>query len=606
MSTKEFSSLNCSNMKKSIQLLSLIFVGVSQVAFSQIKDEKLILDRKREPEIRKIEKKKTSIAQEKDYPPQQKRLEDSLSLRYNITNVPPVSDFRTSSIQGEDISPEFDASYHENYFRLGMGNYGKILADGTIATTLENKMEVGADVHFLSTTGLKKEYPWKSDQSSANVGAFLNSYGEKGKLGINADYGLNDYNYYGIYAVQPDADVDLQQKTNRFQVNGFYDHYSNEILNDVRVKSSFISDHFDATESNAGVFLNLSKHGVDIPRFDEVSFNADLGLGLETVKSNFEIVDKNSSSYLKGAVVPEIKFQKGDSYIRLGSDFSFLNGTYQDRYLDEKLKNNKTYWFPKAELQFAAMDQFKFYGGVDGGLQLNTYANLLEENPYLVSDLQLRPTETKYKVYFGLRGDVDETFKYDVSAGFGEMKNILFFEANNLFDNLSSLNRSAYNFANTFSAAYDNGSVSEVKGSVQYFPLQNLVLDGELHFAKYKLENYRNIYNRPLVTASLGGKYTMLDKKLHLGAQAIFSSDKTTNSFTVEPHPNDPGLVVTTEDTNDKVGGFADLNLSAEYKVHKNFSIFALGNNLLNTKYQTFKGYKVLGAQILGGVKISF
>jgi outer membrane cobalamin receptor len=60
------------------------------------------------------------------------------------------------------------------------------------------------------------------------------------------------------------------------------------------------------------------------------------------------------------------------------------------------------------------------------------------------------------------------------------------------------------------------------------------------------------------------------------------------------------------ENTNDKVGGFADLNLSAEYKVHKNFSIFAHGNNLLNTKYQTFKGYKVLGAQVLGGVKISF
>jgi outer membrane cobalamin receptor len=64
--------------------------------------------------------------------------------------------------------------------------------------------------------------------------------------------------------------------------------------------------------------------------------------------------------------------------------------------------------------------------------------------------------------------------------------------------------------------------------------------------------------------------------------------------------------LVSSENKNDKVGGFADLNLSAEYKVHKNFSIFALGNNVLNTQYQTYKGYKVLGAQILGGVKISF
>ena len=593
-------------MNLNIQKIFLLGLMLTSTAvFSQIKEEKLILDRKREPEVKKIEKKKTSIAQEKNYPPKEKRVQDSLSLKYNITNVPPVSDFKTSTIQGEDISPKFDASYQPNYFQFGMGNYGKILADANISTTLENKMEVGADAHFLSTTGLKKDYDWNSKQSSANIGAFLNSYGDKGKFNINADYGLNDYNYYGIYAVTPSSDVDIQQKTKRFQVNGYYDFYNNEILNDVRVKSSFLSDHFDAKESQASALLNLSKHGIEVPRLENVSMNADLGIGIETVNSTFSIVDKNASNYFNATLAPNVTFLKGKSYIKLGSDFAFLNGKYSRASLAE-VTQKQSYWFPRAELQFAATDEFKFYGGVNGGLKMNTYANLLQENPYLVSDQQLRPTETKYKVYFGLRGDIDETVKYDVSAGFGEMNDILFFKANNLFDNFSSLNRSAYNFANTFSAAYDNGTVSEVKGSVQYFPLENLALDGELTFEKYKLENYENIYNKPLLRGSLGGKYSMLDKKLLLGARAIFASDKTTNSFTVNPHPTDPGLVVTTENTDDKVGGFADLNLSAEYKVHKNFSIFALGNNLLNTKYQTFKGYKVLGAQVLGGVKISF
>ena len=98
----------------------------------------------------------------------------------------------------------------------------------------------------------------------------------------------------------------------------------------------------------------------------------------------------------------------------------------------------------------------------------------------------------------------------------------------------------------------------------------------------------------------------MLDKKLNLGAKAIFTTDQTTNSFEVSNVGINPNILVSSENKNDKVGGFADLNLSAEYKVHKNFSIFALGNNVLNTQYQTYKGYKVLGAQILGGVKISF
>ena len=594
-------------MTKQIQKIFLLGLMVSSTAiFSQIKEEKLILDRKREPEVKKIEKKKTSVETIKNYPPQAKKTEDSLNLKYNITDVPAASDFKTSTIQGEDISPKFDANHQNNYFQIGMGNYGKILADGNISTLLENKMEVGGDAHFLSTTGLKKDYDWSSKQSSANLGAFLISYGEQGKFSINADYGLKDYNYYGIYALQPAADIDLQQKVNQFKVDGYYDFYSNEILNDVRVKSSFLSDKFDAKESQAEILLNLSKHGVELPKFDDVRFNGDLGINLETLKSDFSLLNKNSSTYFNATLSPKVTFFKGNSYLMLGSDFSFLNGKNSNIILVDEVKNNKTYWFPKAELQFAATDEFKFYAGIDGGLKLNSYANLLEQNPYLVSDQELKPTETKYHAYFGLRGDIDQNIKYDLSAGFAKMNDIMFFKTNSIFDNILTLNRSAYNFANTFSAIYDNGTVSEVKGSVQYFPLANLVLDGELNFAKYKLDNYDNIYNKPLLRASLGAKYTMLDKKLNLGAKVFFASDMTTNSFEITESGTTPNFYISTENTNDKVGGFADLNLSAEYKVHKNFSIFAHGNNLLNTKYQTFKGYKVLGAQVLGGIKINF
>lgn len=596
-------------MTNPIQKIFLLGLMVSSTAvFSQIKEEKLILDRKREPEVKKIEKKKTSIETIKNYPPQTKKIEDSLNLKYNITDVPAASDFKTSTIQGEDISPKFDANYQNNYFQLGMGNYGKILADGNISTKLENNMEVGGDVHFLSTSGLKKDYDWSSKQSSANLGAFLNSYGERGKFGINADYGLKDYNYYGIYAfdgiqgINIPSDIDLKQKVNQFKVNGYYDFYSNEILNDVRVKSSFLSDHFNAKEVQAEILLNLSKHGVEIPKFDDVRLNGDVGINLETLKSDFKILNENSSSFFNATLSPKVTFFKGNSYLMLGSDFSFLNGRNSNTVLPEELKNNKTYWFPKVELQFAATDEFKFYAGIDGGLKINSYANLLEQNPYLASDQLLKPTETKYHGYFGLRGDIHQNIKYDFSAGFSKVNDIMFFKANNLFDN-SSTNQNAYNFANTFSTIYDNGKVSEVKGSVQYFPLANLVLDGELNFAKYKLDNQENIYNKPLIKASLGAKYTMLDKKLNLGAKVFFASDKTTNSYSVV---STLPMFSMQENTNDKVGGFADLNLSAEYKIHKNFSIFAYGNNLLNTKYQTFKGYKVLGAQVLGGVKISF
>ena len=594
-------------MNRNIQKIFLLGLLVSSTAvFSQIQEERLILNKKREPEVKKIEKKKTSVETIKNYPPEEK---SAVPVEYDITNVPAVSDFKTSTIQGEDISPKFDSEFQKNYFRAGYGNYGKFQADGNISGSLENQMEVGANVHYISTEGLKKEYPWSSKQSSAALGGFLTSYGESGKFNLNAEYNLNDYNYYGIYALQPAADVDLSQKTNQFKVNGYYDFYSNNILNDARVKSSFLGDKFDAKESNVLVMLNLSKHAVELPSND-ITMNADLGLGIETLNSEFAILNKNYSNYFNADIAPKVTFFNGDSYLMLGSSFTFLNSKNKDLLTMDEVKSDKAYWFPKAEILYAATDEFKFYAGVDGGLKMNSYASMLQENPYLVSDQVIKPTETKYNIYFGLKGDLNQNLKFDVNAGFGKVKNMLFYEANGLFDNNATLNRSAYNLANTFSAVYDNGNVSTITGALQYYPLANLTMEAELNFASYRLENLEKAYNRPMVKGTLGAKYTMLDKKLHLGFKGFLMSERPTNSFRIveAPNPNVSNSTIyeNVENRNDMVAGYADFNLSAEYKIHKNFSIFALGNNLMTKKYETFKGYKVLGPQILGGLKISF
>jgi hypothetical protein len=591
-------------MNKLKYIAVLAFLGTVRLSElgAQIKEEQLILNRKREPEVKKIEKKKTSVVQEKNYPPDNKKKEDSLNLKYDIVNVPPVSDFKTTEIQGEDISPKFSNDYQSNYFRSGYGNYGKFLVDANISGKIQENVEIGADAHYLSTSGLKNVYDWDSKQNEAKIGVFSNIYTEIGKFNIDANYAFNNYNYYGIYALTPpNNDVDLEQKVNKFSVNGYYDHYSNDILNNVRVKSYFMSDHFGASENYADVEVNLSKH--DFAVTDGVTANGDLGINLETVNSKFDILNKNTNNQFNFTLSPKVTFYKGDSYLLIGSDFSFLNSKNSNQFAGDS-KNNKFYWFPKAEILVAALDEFKFYGGVDGGLKLNTYGNLLDENPFLISDLTLTPTETKYHFYFGLKGDVDQTFKYDVNAGFSKVNNAQFFYNNNLFhfDNQNFI-RNGYDYANTFNSVYDNGTLMEVKGDLQAFPIENLVVDAGLHFMKYKLDNLEEVYYKPLFQFNLGAKYTMLEKKLNLGFKAYFVTDRTSNSFSFTEMPP---AYIPNENKNEKVGGYADLNLSAEYKIHKNFSIFALGNNLLNIKYQNYLGYKVLGAQFLAGVKITF
>ena len=590
-------------MNRNIQKIFFLGIMVSSLsAFSQIKEERLILDKKREPEVKKIEKKKTSVETIKNYPPEEK---SQNPVSYDITNVPAVSDFRTSTIEGEDISPKLGKDYQSNYVQFGMGNYGKVLFDGNVSYTLENKTEIGADAHVVRTSGLKNQYSWESRANKVDVSAFMNYYADKGKFNVNAGFGSHDYNYYGIYALQPSSDVNLKQQVQNISLNGYYDHYSNDILNDVRIRTSFLKDYFNAKENYGALELNLSKHGINFP-IEGVSLNTDLGLGMETLKSEFDILKQHNSTYFEGLIEPKLSFYRGKSYLMIGSGFSFLSSDIRNNIHPENLKNNKTYWFPRAEIMFASSELANLYIGVDGGLKHNSYSAMLQENPYLVSDQEIKPTETKYRVYFGIKGDVNQNIKYDISADFAKMRDIMFFKSNNIFDLNNTLNRSAYNFANTFSAVYDNGSMNEVKASLQYFPLANLVLDGDLVYNFYRLDHHEEVFNKPLFRAGIGAKYTMLDKKLLLGFKGFFVSEQKTNYFDIQQDALNPDLFTAQEFSNGTVQGYADLNLSAEYKVHRNFSVFVLGNNLLNKNYQTFNGYKVLGAQITGGLKVTF
>ncbi|MBS1571940.1 MAG: TonB-dependent receptor [Bacteroidetes bacterium] len=590
--------------KIGIRVFSLLFLGVSFFANAQIKEEKLILNRKREPEVKKIEKKKSSVATVKNYPPQSKKIEDSLNLKYQIKDVAAVSDFKTSTIERTDISPKFNTENYRNFVRFGMGNFGKILGDANISTQLENNFEAGADVHYLSTTGLKNLYDWDSNSSKANIAAYLNHYGDKARLNVTVEYDLDNYNYYGIYAFPTIGTTDLQQKVNQFGVRGYYELYDDSTFRDFNLKTGFLSDHFGGRETVIGAGFNLSKAETKI--YDEVNLTFDFGLNSMGQDSRFDLLNKNINQNSMMDMVPQFSFNYQKASLAISSHFSLLNTKNESTIFPAEAQKNRFHWFPKAEFLYNAQDAFKFYAGVDGGIKINSYTEMLKENPFLVSDQVIVPTKTKYKIYFGLKGDIEQQIKYDVSAGFGKMENILYYKANSIFDDVFTQNRSAYNYANVFSATYDNGTVSDIKGSLQYFPLQNLAIETQVNYTKYNLDNNEQIYYKPVFSANIGAKYSMLNQKLLLGVKGIFYSDSYTNRYTLSQSIIDPTKYDVVEDKNYNLGGTADINISAEYKVHPNFSIFVLGNNLLNSNYQSHLAYKVLGAQVTGGVKIVF
>ncbi len=153
---------------------------------------------------------------------------------------------------------------------------------------------------------------------------------------------------------------------------------------------------------------------------------------------------------------------------------------------------------------------------------------------------------------------------------------------------------------------YDDASKIELAGYMKWVPIEKLSLDGGLTLMKYNLENLPFAYNIPKLQATFGAQYKMFNNKFRLGMNGIYTSNRVTNSYRYDQDPNNPNALIFDAYDNELLSNYLDLNVSGEYQILEKFSIFALGNNLLNQKYERFKGYKVLGAQFVGGVKFRF
>ncbi|MDL1913281.1 MAG: TonB-dependent receptor [Bergeyella sp.] len=582
-----------------IKLFILFFSAFFTFIFSQIVEERLILEKKREPEVKKIEKKQSII----DAGTGKRIKKDSAHLKYTVVDIPVSSDFEASTIKGADISPSFKEDYKRNYFGMGYGNYNQLLVDGNVSSAIDQTWEIGANLHHKSTSGLKELYPWDSNKSVSALSTYLNNYGDNGKLNLNIDYVRQLYNYYGVYALPVTANTDLGQRTHRFSLMGSYENYAESMFKKVNVKSYFLGDRFSAAEGKAEVSADFGKR--ELYSFgDNLHLSADLNLDLEYQNTSFGILDKNTSKFLNVSAVPKLTLRRGASYVSLGMNGYFLNSQNNSASgVDDKV--NRVYWYPKAEIFYSLSPMINLFVGLGGGIKLNSYSQILVQNPYLIANQYIKPTETKYSIYFGIKGDIQPDLKYSFSSSVSKVKNIMFLKGNDLLDR-----NAPYAYANTFSAVYDNGTVSGIKGNLQYFPTSRLTIDTELNYNHYALNNYERIYNVPLVNASIGARYTLINKKLLLGFKGYFVGSRNTNLYALRGgnigETIAPPSLVRQENKNARINRYADINLSVEYKIHDNFSIFALGNNLFNSNYQEFIGYRVMGAQIMGGATISF
>jgi len=242
--------------------------------------------------------------------------------------------------------------------------------------------------------------------------------------------------------------------------------------------------------------------------------------------------------------------------------------------------NGKFEWLPNiyAEAQIQ-QNVFKFQAGWVGRYTKNTYHNLTDINPYLLT-LAGQTNTKEIEYYGGIKATVGKHFNFNAKAAWVTFNNLPF------FINDTTANGKGFKISN-------EAKVNDLRihADISYINQDKFTLTGGLTLNGYTgMQSNAKAWNTlPVeVTGSLrwwAFKQVLLKSDFYAFAGSNYlAAGNNAYRFT----------------------GGTDLSAGAEFKINKMFSAWFDVNNILNNKYQRWHNYEVYGLNFLGGVRVTF
>lgn len=449
---------------------------------------------------------------------------------------------------------------NDHYIKLGAGNFSSILGEAAFSFGDGKKSITNLRSNFLTATGnlpAQQASRWGIDILSVLNTAnhhewtthpyFQSStqyqYGyQPSSLNFSKDQLLQRYNTVGI-------ELGLQNKL----VNNFGVSYHPQL--------SFIrlSDTREDQETNLIIKAPINKS------FGKI-YALDLDMGADISNTTIPLIpnsfnNRNNLFFVNPAFqfrTPNLKVNAG---IRLAWDNQQLatlpNITAEARLADVNLV---------------------LEAGWTGYYQKNTLRSLVAINPWVAPLTNLQNTLIKEQ-YAGIKGGSGNHFTYQAKISFQQLTNQALF-VNNTVD------------GKTFNVVFEpEMKAIKVHGELAYTVQENISVMAGATFSQYS-----SLTVNPKAWGLLPFEATGSVKwKLIKGLQV------KTDIFLWDGAPyRDASLQA------GKGKAVADLNFGAEFSVMARLNIWLQMNNLLNTSYQRWNQYPVLGSQVLAGVVYSF
>jgi len=518
------------------------------------------------------------------------------TIQYTIFSFPVASTFTPAKGKAAGVDKAEKEKLYNNYATLGFGNYPTINAELFITQNLSRSNYVGGMLRHLSSQGGIKDVVL--DDKYANTSLDV-TYGVREKnRSWNVDLGVKNqiYNWYGLpnYTLFNETlinSIDSKQSYNTIALGGKMT-LKEGFFSEASMQFKRFSDAYGSGENRFFIKPNFD--------FNVMKQKIKADFVVDYVGGSFErrmqqLNSKYDYSTFNIGFSPSILYQQDDLSVQIGA--SIFYSMYN---LDQQNKN-RIFIYPNIIASYKLVgDILVAYAGAEGGLQQNSYADFVDENPFVSPTLFIAPTDNKYDIYAGLKGKLANSVAFNVRASYLNQDDKELF-LNNRFD-VTSTNTEGYAFGNSFGVVYDQVKTLSLFGELKADFSKSVTFGINGTYNNYSTDSQAEAWNLPQLKICSTVDFD-INEKWYAGANVFFVGERKDFVSIQSDAAIFPPIFDSTVVTLDS---YFDLNAHVGYKYNARLTAFLKGNNLANQQYNRWANFPVQGIQVLIGANYKF
>lgn len=481
------------------------------------------------------------------------------------------------------------ARLYRGYARAGYGLYNTPLLELSMTDLRSREGTWGFQASHFATDA-PSEFAVERFQDS-DGGLWMSRFIGKERVDISANISRDNIVFYGDAGYLPDTTASAHERYLSFGTNmAFKSHHrdSTALNHEVELGWSQLRDLTGTVENNFDGSFEAGKF-VGTERF---SIGGSLNLDRMTIGTNNPDTLRTDAAIV--SILPTATSYKGPLTVTIGA------GLWVDADAQSRNGSGSTFHFyPKVEASIRVLrDVFVPYISLDGGLEMNRLASIIEKNPFYLSSInsEMLTTSRSNDLEIGMRGTITKAVSFQINASSTKYEDYMYFMND----------KSLVANGSRFSAFYDTLKIKSVGGHLSLDIIKNLDIRLAGRLYDYDANGQNASWNLPKSEWSLDLSYSFLEK-FYIDASVSVVGARSAIT-TVYPGPDLPPFL---QDGsiyyyNIKLPSYIDANIGVEYRYNSRTSVWAKCSNLTNSSYSQWAGYPVQGIQALFGASYSF